>query len=144
MMPARLLPLLVAGLVLAGCGGGAEPATQSASPSMSPSAPTVNGPPGAPTAAACDEVNRLTRQSIDGLSDPAPEHWEALAFSLQGVANSSADPEFRDSLTALATAALTVSEDLTAGVGVGRATVGFLDAVPPVDSLCKKVGVPLI
>ena len=146
----RLVSVGASGLVLAACSSGASASGDStASPSLSSSAPataTTAGPPpaGIPTAVACDEINRLTRAELDGLTDDSPAHWESFAFALQNIANGADDPNFRTALTDVATGALTASESLAAGEKAGAATVAFRDAVPALDTLCKKAGAPLI
>lgn len=145
-MKALVVSLALAGVALAGCGGGAAASSETAGPASSvASAPAGSGAANAaPTAAACDEINRLTREQIKGLTDDSPDHWQAFAFSLQTMADASSDPEFQGALTDLATAALTASDDLASGTPVGKATSGFLDAVPAVDHFCKLAGKPLV
>ncbi len=148
-MDRRLIPSAVIVLALAtACGGQADgdsstpPSTSAVSAAASASA----GPSGAvreASAAACNEVNRLTREVIAGLTDPSPGNWEAFAVSVQNVANGAPDPAMRDALTELATGALTASERLDAGSGVRDALVDFDAAVPALDVLCKRAGQPL-
>ena len=144
-LAALLVGALAVSPAVTACGGGTEgPDSPASTSAAAASGAPSSSLPGLATPAACDEVNRLSRQDIDTLSDPDSVHWGTFAISLQGVANASADPDFRTALTDLATAALTVSEDLAAGTPVGKATGGFLDAVPAVDHLCKLAGVPLV
>ena len=149
----RLAPVLAVGLLVAGCssassGADSSPADEATATIEVPAPPSGSSgggpaPAGVPTAAACTEINRLTRQELDGLTDDSPDHWQSFAFALQTVANAADDAEFRTALTELATGALTASESLAAGEKAGNATSGFQDAVPAVDHLCKQAGAPL-
>lgn len=145
-MDLRLIPAaLLAVTVLAGCGGAqtsdggsTAPATSAPAASDQASAALI-----AASAAACDEVNRLTREAMDGLTDPTPAHWENFAVALQNVANGSPDPDLRQALTDLATGALTASERLDKGENVRDSVADFDAAVPALDRLCKAAGMPL-
>lgn len=145
-MHARLVPVGAAALLLlTACGGGGSSTQSSTAPtSAAPSAVSSSSAAvTAVSAAACNEINRLTREAIDGLTDATPAHWEAFAMQTQNVANGSPDPQMRDALTVLATGALTASEKLTAGSNVRDAVADFDAAVPAVDHLCKLAGQPL-
>lgn len=149
-MDLRLIPAgLLALTLLTACGGGqsADGTASAASPSIPAASASGGAGPDAglvaATAASCNEVNRLTREGIDGLTDPEAAHWEVFAVSLQSVANGSPDPSLRDALTALATGALTASERLGAGSNVRDAVSDFDAAIPDVDRLCKQAGMPL-
>lgn len=148
-MDLRLIPgaLLAVGL-LAGCGGAqtaGEASTAATTPASSAPAASVPASAGliAASAAACDEVNRLTREAMDGLTDPKPAHWENFAVALQNVANGSPDPDLRQALTDLATGALTASERLGKGDNVRDSVADFDNAIPALDRLCKAAGMPL-
>lgn len=148
-MDLRLIPAgIVALALLTACGGGTdatESSTAAASSAPASAAPSDGTAAGlaAANAAACDEVNRLTREAVQGITDPDTGHWEAFAVGVQNVANGSPDPAMREALTTLATGALTASEKLADGGNVRDSTTDFLDAVPAVDSLCKVAGQPL-
>jgi hypothetical protein len=148
-MDRRLIPSVLIVLALAtACAGetSSEGSATPSTPNASTPAPTSSGGSAdlrAITAAACDEVNRLTRETMEGITDPSPDHWAAFAVSLQNVANGAPDPAMRDALTALATGALTASDQLGAGSNVRDSVADFDDAFPALDVLCKKAGQPL-
>lgn len=140
---ARLSPAIAALALLAACSSGSAAAPASSSvPAASTPASSGAGPAGA-VYAACSEVTRVSHEVLKGLADQDPSHWDAFAVALQSVANGTPDPAFRAAATDLATAALAAADGLKAGTPLGTARAKFDDAVPAVDTLCKKAGAPL-
>lgn len=139
--------LALAGLLLLSACSSGDPAsssgTQAPESSGASAAASVSPEVVALTAAACGEINRLTREEMDGLVDDDASHWERFAVSLQSIADGSADRAFGAATTEMATAALRTSESLRAGKPLGPALTAFEDALPAVDSACKAVGAPL-
>ena len=137
----------LAGALAAGCSATSEPAPPASVPAASQAGPAVPSiaasPPPEWTAAACGELNRLTREEMDRLATDSASDWEQFAFAIQSIANGAGASELGGALTTLATGALTASERLADGDRLLAATSDFYDAVLEVDGFCKRAGAPL-
>ncbi len=136
------------GAAAAGCGGGGSgSATPSTAPVASDASAGVPSSAASPsrewTVAACGELNRLTREETDRLTSDSASDWEQFASGIQAIANAAGGSELGQSLTTMATGALTASERLADGDKLLAATSDFYDAVLEVDGFCKRAGAPL-
>jgi len=148
-MRLRVIAIVVlVGSAVAGCGGGtsgsASPATAPVASDTSAAAPSAGAaPPREWTAAACGELNRLTREDMDRLTTDSASDWLRFASGIQVIATAAEGSDLGRALTTMATAALTASERLADGDTLLAATSDFYDSVLEVDGFCKRAGAPL-